>query len=167
MKCDEVSRGLMAYTDGRLGAAERQGIEEQLAECLACRTRAEEFRGVWRVLEEVPAIEPSPGFDARVRQRIAAEPKRRWFEVFLPQPRLLLSAALLILLAVFLVKLPLSKLGPSPAQSSEQDFNAIKNLRVLENYDVVTGIDALSELAPDDSAEPPGQPGDKSGDSND
>ena len=31
-------------------------------------------------------------------------------------------------------------------QSSETDFGAIKNLSVLEDYDVLTSFDALSEL---------------------
>ncbi len=167
MKCEEVSEGLVAYMDGRASAAERQGIEQHLAVCPACRTRAEEFRAVWNALEAVPAIDPSFGFDARVRQRIAAGPKRRWFEILIPQPRLALSAALLILLTVLVVKLPLSKPVPAPVQASEQDFNVIKNLRVLENYDVVTGMDALSQLAPDDSTQPAKQSSNDGAESND
>jgi anti-sigma factor RsiW len=167
MKCEEVSQGLIAYLDGRSSVGERQGIEQHIAECAACWTRAEEFRRVSSLLDEVPAIEPSLGFNAAVRRRIAAEPKRRWFEGVIPQPRLVLAAALLILLTVFVVKLPLSKPVPAPAQASEQDFNAIKNLRVLENYDVVTGMDALSQLAPDNSSQPSQQPAGNGADSND
>ena len=76
MKCEEVSKELIAYLDRRANSAERREVEEHLAGCAACRTRAEEFRRVWSVLDELPAIEPSFGFDARVRQRVAAEPQR-------------------------------------------------------------------------------------------
>lgn len=152
MKCEEVSSELVAYLDRRMDSAERHEIEEHLANCAACRTRADEFRQLWNVMDEVPAIEPSFGFDARVRQRVAAEPRRRWFNWVVPQPRLALAAVLLIALTVWVAKLPPSNPGMTgPAAttgSTEQDFNAIKNLGVLENYDVVTKMDALSELVP-------------------
>ena len=54
MKCEEVSKELIGYLDRRANSAERQQVEEHLLECAACRTRAEEFRNVWNVLEEVP-----------------------------------------------------------------------------------------------------------------
>ena len=155
MKCEEVSKGLIAYLDRRADSAERAEMEEHLAACADCRTRAEEFRQLWNVMDELPAIEPSFGFDARVRQRVAAEPRRRWFESLVPQPRLALSTALLVVLMVWVAKLPTrNTVNPGMGgtiganASAEQDFNAIKDLGVLENYDVVTKMDALSELAP-------------------
>jgi predicted anti-sigma-YlaC factor YlaD len=173
MKCEEVSKGLIAYLDRRADSAERRDVEEHLASCADCRTRAEEFRELWSVMDEVPAIEPSFGFDARVRQRVAAEPRRRWFDLFVPQPRLALSAVLLIALTVWVAKLPQSNPGTTAmtgttatAASGEQDFNAIKNLGVLENYDVVTNMDALSELAPT-AAQQPAPPQPDGGETND
>ncbi len=150
MKCEDVSNELIAFVDGRLGGGARRGIEEHLAGCTVCRTRAEEFRKLSSVLDDLPASEPSFAFDARLRQRIAAEPQRSRFFSFVPQPRLALSMALLAALTVLVVKLPLGNpMGQavSPAVQQE-DFNAIKNLGVLENYDVVTKLGALSELLP-------------------
>jgi anti-sigma factor RsiW len=152
MKCEEAEKGLIAYLDRRADSADRREMEDHLEGCAACRTRAEEFRGIWSVMDEVPVIEPSFGFDSRVRQRVAAEPRRKWFQVFVPQPRLALSTALLVVLCVWIVRMPPSNPGTvatvgSPA-ATEQDFNAIQDLGVLENYDVVTKMDALSELTP-------------------
>jgi predicted anti-sigma-YlaC factor YlaD len=158
MKCENVSQELIAYLDGRMSAAERRETEEHLAGCAACRARAEEFRRMWSVMAEVPLIEPSAGFDARVRQRVAAEPQRRWFAWFAPQARLAFSAVLLIALTVWVAKRPTRNSGTlhiATAASSEQDFNAIKDLGVLENYDVVTKMDALSELVPSADQPPP------------
>jgi anti-sigma factor RsiW len=156
MKCEEVSKELIGYLDRRANSAERRQVEEHLAACAACRTRAGEFRELWSVLEEVPAIEPSFGFDARVRQRVAAEPRPRWFG-FVPQPRLAFSMALLLALSVWMAKLPQTNpaggSATSAATESEQ-FQAIKDLGVLDNYDVVTKFDALSELTSPPAAEP-------------
>lgn len=150
MKCEEVSTELMAYIDGRASAGTMRRVEDHLAACAECRARADEFRKVWTALDEVPAIEPSVGFDARLRRRIADEPRRTWFFGFVPQPRLALSVALLAALLVCVVKLPLGNpaIQPVNATVQQEDFNAIKNLGVLEDYDVVTKLGALSDLAP-------------------
>jgi len=150
MKCEEVSSELIEHLNQRADSAKRRDVEEHLAGCAACRKRAEELRGIWNVMDELPAVEPSFAFDARVRQRVAAEPRRKWFEFFVPQPRLALAVGLLIALMVLVMKLPLKNPGTTAttAATQQEDFNAIKNLGVLENYDVVTKMDALSELTP-------------------
>jgi anti-sigma factor RsiW len=155
MNCSEVSKGLVAYLDRRASSAERQEMEGHLAACEDCRLRAEQFRALWGVMDEMPIVEPSFGFDARVRQRVAAEPARGWLGWLVPQPRLALSAALLAVMAVWMVKTtPVNRTAGDMApaggiqQVQQEDFNAIKNLDVLENYDVVTSMDALSQLAP-------------------
>jgi anti-sigma factor RsiW len=155
MKCEDVSNELILYLDGKSKLANRQEIEQHLATCAACHAKAEEFRKVWTTLDGLPAVEPSFGFDARVRQRIAAEPQRKWFEWFVPQPRLAFSAALLIALCFWLIKMPANRLGAGETAAAQQeDFNAIQNLGVLENYDVVTKMDALSQLLPDSDTQP-------------
>jgi anti-sigma factor RsiW len=154
MKCEEVSKELIGYLDRRANSAERKQVEEHLVLCSACRTRAEEFRNLWTMLEEVPAIEPSFGFDARVRQRVAAEPRPQWFRWFVPQPRLAFAMALLVALSVWMANLPQlpqrnSAAVPAPSMASENEqFQAIKDLGVLDNYEVLTKFDALSELTP-------------------
>ena len=150
MNCQQVSKELIEHLNQRADSAQRREVEEHLAGCAACRKRAEQLRGIWNVMDELPAIEPSFGFDARVRQRVAAEPRRRWFEFFVPRPRLALAIGLLIALMVLVAKLPLRNPGTTvtTATTQQEDFNAIKNLGVLENYDVVTKMDALAELTP-------------------
>ena len=149
MKCEEVSRELIAYLDRRANSAERQEVEGHLASCAPCRARAEEFRRVWTVLDEMPVEEPSLGFDARLRQRIADEPRPGWFRWFVPQPRLALSMALLVALCVWVSRMP--RENPTTATipsvpTEQQQFQVIENLGVLENYDVLSKFDALSEL---------------------
>lgn len=150
MKCEDVSKELLGYLDRRANSAERKQVEEHLIDCAACRTRAEEFRNVWTALEELPAIQPSFGFDARARQRVAAEPRPQWFRWLVPQPRLAFAMALLLALGIWIAKLPPrnSYTASATAANESEQFEAIKDLGVLDNYEVLTKFDALSELTP-------------------
>jgi anti-sigma factor RsiW len=157
MNCEKMGIKLIDYLDGNASAGERREVEAHLADCGACRTRAEEYRRLWAVLEQVPEVEPSPAFDARMRQRIAAEPKPKFWGWFVPSPRLALSLALLLVLSGWLAVAPTDPGPGSPAAQSDQDFKMIKDLRVLEDYDVLTKFDALSELPPAQPTTPPAQ----------
>jgi anti-sigma factor RsiW len=157
MKCEDISKELISCFDRKASSEVRSEVESHLATCAGCRTRAAEFSQLWSVLDEVPAVEPSFGFDARIRQRVAAEPQPQWFQWIVPQARrFAFSTALLVALAVWLAKLPPnhSVTAPTVAAAQQEDFNAIKDLGVLENYDVVTKMDALSELAPTAAQQP-------------
>jgi anti-sigma factor RsiW len=153
MKCEDLRMEWMSFVGRKASPSDRKQIEDHLAGCAACRARLSEFRGVWEVLDELPAIEPSFGFDARVRERVAAEPAPRGWFGFLLEPRLAFAALLLVALTVWMAKMPTSvsvSTTPVAAVSQQEDFNAIKDLGVLENLDVLTKFDSLST----DSASP-------------
>jgi len=145
MSCENIETMLIAYLDGKARENERREVEAHLETCAACRTRAEEFRRVWSMLEEVPAVEPSLGFDARVRQRVAAEPRPRLFAWPVPQPRFAFAVALLLVLAVWI-----SVTAPVPEQNlaagNAEEFEMIQNLQVLEDYEVLANLEVLSDL---------------------
>ncbi|MFY9583905.1 MAG: zf-HC2 domain-containing protein [Candidatus Acidiferrales bacterium] len=149
MNCERIEKQMIAYMDGRASSAERREVEAHLADCGACRTRAEEFRLLWGVLDEAPQLEVSPAFDARLRARIAAEPSRPglWGRL-VPSPRLALAVSLLLVLSVWISSVPAP--GPAVAEvaQSEAEFKMIKDLPVLEDYDVLANFEALSELPP-------------------
>jgi anti-sigma factor RsiW len=142
-KCEDISNQLIAYLDRRASSADRVEVEAHLAQCRACHERAEGFRKLWGVLDEVPLIEPSLGFDARIRARVAEEPRQRWFGWLVLQPRLAFAMALLLALSVWTARLPHEG---NPVSNEQQDFEAIQDLGVLENYDVLSKFDALSEV---------------------
>ncbi|HKW89647.1 MAG TPA: zf-HC2 domain-containing protein [Candidatus Acidoferrales bacterium] len=143
MNCEKISGALIAYLDGHASAAERRDVEAHLKACAACRERAEEFRRLWQAMDEAPAIEPSLGFDARLRQRLAAEPQRKAWGWLLPSPRLSLAVAMLAILSVWIAhRQPVV----APVPDSEAQFRMIKDLGVLENYDVLKNFEPLSDL---------------------
>ena len=160
-KCEDVSKQLIAYLDRRANSADRNEVEAHLATCSACHERAEEFRKMFGVLDALPTVEPSLGFDARLHACIAEEPRARWFGWMVLQPRLAFSVALLLALSLWIGDLPrVSNNGEfATAATEQQDFEAIKDLGVLENYDVLSKFDALSEVPAEPSpAEQQAQP---------
>ena len=147
MNCEQVSNSLVSYLDGRASAEERSTVEAHLQSCAACRERADEFRRLWDVMAKVPAIEPSFGFDTRLRQRIAAEGRPRLWSLLVPSPRLAAAVVVLVGLSVFVSVKPNSPVAVGNSQAnSEEQFRMIKDLGVLENYDVLSNFDALSDL---------------------
>lgn len=147
MSCEKISNVLIAYLDGRASSDERFVVEAHLKLCPACQERADEFRRLWQVMAEVPAVDPSLAFDARLRQRIAAAPRPKFWAWMLPAPRFAFSVALLVALSVWVgARQPRSVNPQNPTANSEEQFRMIKDLGVLENYDVLSNFDALSDL---------------------
>ncbi|MGA8230401.1 MAG: zf-HC2 domain-containing protein [Candidatus Acidiferrales bacterium] len=155
MNCEPISKLLIPFVDGRADMKERGRVESHLQDCAVCRARVEQYRTVWMMLDEEPAVEPSFGFDARLRARMVAEPRSRWFGWMVPSPRLAFSTALLIALSAWISMMPPAQPNYQASLQPEKEFQMIKDLRVLENYDVVSDFDALSEMP----AAAPGEPG--------
>jgi anti-sigma factor RsiW len=152
MNCGQTEKKLVAYLDGKLAIAERRQMEAHLALCTACQERAAGFRSVWDVLDELSALAPSPAFDNRVRARVRQEPVRAGFWSWIvPSPRMAFAATALLIASIWLSSFQPGRLVTHPAggpavQNAEAEFGMIKDLPVLEDYDVLTSFDALSEL---------------------
>ncbi len=156
MNCARMEGRLIAYVDGRASQAEREEVEAHLAACEDCRTRSEEFGRLWGVLGDLPAFAPSPVFDARVRARLAAEPRPRLWSWLMPQPRLAFAVTALAVLASWVsVQPPAPVEVQTAAARTEEDFRVVKDLTVLENYDVLANFEALSVLP---ATQLPGEP---------
>lgn len=160
MNCAQMEKKQIAYLDGKLQAGERREFEAHLASCASCRERAEGFRSVWDVLEELPPIMPSPGFDSVVRARVGQEAGRGGFwSWIMPSPRMAFATTALLIASIWLSSFQPGRVAvpgqTAAVQSSEADFGAIKNLPVLEDYDVLTSFDALSELPVQQQNAPP------------
>lgn len=155
MRCTGMQEKLVEYLDGRAKPAERRIVEEHLSYCAQCRVRAEEFRLLWSVLDDLPALSSSPApsasFDASLRARIALEPARHDFWNWVPSPRLAFAVTALVIMSVWVSSMPRVTPNPrTPSQlaqvSPDADFGMIRDLPLLENYDVISKFDALSEL---------------------
>src|SRR5882762_6023914 len=144
MSCSRMEKQMLPFVDGRLKASEQHAVEAHLAECAACRVRVSEFRAVSGLLDELPEIEPSGAFDARVRARVAAEPvKQNWWAVFAPSLRVVFAAAMLLVATVWIGSRPNDMLNGPNVPTEEA---VVGDLPVLENFDVLSNFDALSDL---------------------
>lgn len=150
MNCERIEAALLAVADGRATREERDRVAEHTADCNACARRMEQMRAVWSELGRLPELEPSPAFDARLRARLAEEPRRpRLFGWMGGNMRWVAAAAALLAVAVWFSLRPITRrpAPQAPVQSGRQeDFSVVKNLPVLENYDVVSNLDVLSDL---------------------
>jgi len=147
MSCSRMEKQMMPFVDGRLKASEQREVEAHLATCAACRVRVNEFRAVSGLLDELPQIEPSGSFDARVRARVAAEPvKQSWWAVFAPSPRAAFAASMLLLATIWVASRPNNVNtgnGGANGPTAQIDPN---DLPVLENYDILANFEPLTEL---------------------
>ena len=155
MRCTRTEDKLVEYLDGRAKPAERRAIEEHLSACADCRIRAEEFRALFGVLDDLQQVSPSTSFDASLRARIAAEPRRRPFWNWLPLAQASPSPSLRWLLCPCgsppcprcEARTVWRKRPRAATQvTADSEFGMIRDLPVLENYDVLSNFDALSEL---------------------
>jgi anti-sigma factor RsiW len=155
MSCEKMESRILGYVDGRLKESERLEAERHLAACAPCQLRVEEFRAVSGLLDELPVIEPSAEFDARVHALVAAEPvKQNWWAWLRVSPRVAFAASLLLLATLWLgfyqqqPTLPLPWSNPVVA-----DEQMMQDLPVLEDHDVLSNFEPLKELPPPVQAE--------------
>ena len=137
MSCSRMENKILGYVDGRLKEGERLEMEKHLSTCAPCQLRVTEFSSVHALLDELPMIEPSEAFDLRVRARVAAEPaKQSWWAGFLPSPRVAFAASMLLLGTLWIGTFS----GPIDTPIDQTD------IPVLENYDVISSFEPLTEL---------------------
>jgi anti-sigma factor RsiW len=156
MSCEKMESRILSFIDGRLKESERLEVEKHLASCASCQLRVEEFRAVSGLLDELPVIEPSPAFDARVHALVAAEPvkQRSWWEWMHVSPRIAFAASMLLVAALWMGFYPASH-APAPFVSSQvADEQMMQDLPVLEDHDVLSNFEPLKELPPPVQAEP-------------
>lgn len=147
MNCARMESRILPYLDGRLKEDERAEAEKHLAACAVCRLRVNEFRSLSGLLDELPKIEPSAAFDLRMQARIAAEPPRKsWWAWLAPSPRVAFAASLLLLATVWVASRPAEQGLNLTAPDTE--LRMMKDLPVLEDYDVLANFEPLPDLPP-------------------
>ena len=147
MSCEKMESRILGYIDGRLKESERLDVEKHLAACSPCRLRVSEFRAVSGLLDELPTIEPSEAFNARVHALVAAEPvKQSWWAWLNFSPRIALVASMLLIAALWMGYE--RQAVPPPMDMAQADAQMLQDLPVLEDHDVLSNFEPLKELPP-------------------
>lgn len=159
---------VVAYLDGRLSPDERTRVAQHLTGCIACREQLGELRSLLDVLGEWKPVEPSLGFDAALRARVADEAGAPFGWAWLrPAYAGALAVAVLAAVAFGLWQLSLPEMVAPPAvvrqatpetglpvpilelptlQPVEMDeLVMLDNPVLLENYELLEKFDALFE----------------------
>jgi anti-sigma factor RsiW len=135
---------LLAYVTGRLEPEAAGLVDRHVAGCADCRRRRDEVEAV---CAHLPAfeVEPSAGFDARLRARLdavdeAAEPwwRRGFAWALLP------AAATAACVALLVVGSPTSE--PPAVLEVTAEPELLADLELLEELDAVELVDVIDDL---------------------
>ncbi len=70
MRCEELEKELVAFSDGELDAAAHESVVAHLEECSACKTLVADLSVISKVLREREEVPPSAGFASRLREEL-------------------------------------------------------------------------------------------------
>jgi anti-sigma factor RsiW len=170
MNCTQLESRLMEYVDGTLGSRDREAAENHARNCSLCAERIDRFsRGfpeVFSLLDSWNGIEPSPSFNARLRERLEKEVRQpAWWSsrigrlLPLPLGNPVLAGALLVVisLAALVIKSSPSETQIATSQAQQpyvaavatgvDDLDLYQDMPVLEDLDVLRNFEVLGELS--------------------
>lgn len=147
MSCDELEALWIPYLDGRLAPRERALVEGHVSGCAECGARLREFGLVSDLLGQWEAPEPSPWFDAHLRQRIAADSaSNRWAGWLAAlSPSFPVGVAALLFLGALLIWSGGGQNALPPAQVVTVE-NTDEVMHAVEEVDILADFEPLSEL---------------------
>lgn len=170
MKCNDREK-LFLFVHQMLQPEEAEAVRRHLAGCSDCVRAAAEYHRLEEALNYWSVAEPSPWFDARIRDRVAANGQQnlRFFGFLAVTVAVAVMVLILAGVVVFshrgvvenqqppaIRQQPVATAAPPQAPSTtqaarrplpaEEQLKMDENLRVLEDYEVVANFDALSEL---------------------
>ncbi|MBN1825895.1 MAG: zf-HC2 domain-containing protein [Candidatus Eisenbacteria bacterium] len=102
--CKKAKQRFSEYFDEILEGDSKRDLERHLDACPECRKAWNSYRSLYRQVRNLPPVEVSGDFEARLRARIRREeaPRRAWWQDLSRMPLPLpVGAAALLLVAVF------------------------------------------------------------------
>lgn len=136
--CHQIQQQFDERLDGRLDAPAAAAFDAHLAGCASCRAAWAEYAGAWRLLQQLPAYEPSAGFVERTLRQLdapAAAPQPAWWSAW--RWGALTTAAAAVLLAVWAGWMRWA------AHQQAMLYAEIRQADFLEDFDVIASLDEL------------------------
>jgi len=138
---------LIPYLRSELAPADRERVAAHVAACVECRRATEESRTVLEALAARQATPPALDwgrYQAEVRERAVARPRRRWWAR--PVPRLAAAATLTVALLVGVRELQRVAEDRRPEVAALEEAALGAQLPLLREYRVVERLDLLEDL---------------------
>ena len=159
MKCKRCSKQLMSLVQDELSADARAEVEAHLGACSACAEELLRLEATLELLDQQPDLEPSEGFDAGFARKLAAagqqdgarENRRSWWRLPVLATAVAGACAVVVALAVTRVSAPprsherVGEMELIRELDLLQSYDVVNNLDGLEDYDVVMSLDSLME----------------------
>ena len=73
MNCEKATELWSSYCENEIAAGDKLELEEHLTGCRVCAEGLAAFKKTMRALKDLPPMEPSPAFDARLARALAEE----------------------------------------------------------------------------------------------
>ena len=131
MNCRQIKKQLSVFQDGELAPEQEKTLKVHLRQCEACRTRLQEYRASWDLLEILEDAEPNPYFYTRLKTRI--EERRVHHRGF---SRLLIpvTAAVMLLLGIWMGN-AVTKMGNGTTVATTEQDLMIPALEHFEDFE--------------------------------
>jgi anti-sigma factor RsiW len=138
-KNEQGAELLAGYLAKTLDASRRAELDRHFQECADCRGLV----SVWERLDEFAAPEVTPGFDARLYARIAAEEAKRfdWRRWLLRPAAPLAAAAGVAALMLYLYPVRTHPLGTPDASKQASNSEIEQVAQAVDDLDLLTPID--------------------------
>jgi anti-sigma factor RsiW len=138
--CAEYGPEVSAYLDDGLDAEERRRVEVHLAGCASCTALLSASRELDRTVRELPRIEPSPGFETKLRARLGRPAAPGWRRRGGLARFAVVGAAAAAVLALLLT--------PATPSMSDEDWELIADeasfdLMLSDDHELVYALDVL------------------------
>jgi anti-sigma factor RsiW len=97
--CRNIIKKLSAYQDGEATTTEKAAIENHLSTCEVCRMKYEALLRTYRILRDLPEIEPAPGLSRQIVNRATQAQEPFWVQIFGSAFRSLPASIAMVILA--------------------------------------------------------------------
>ncbi len=154
MICRDVNNNLSAYLTGELKPQLNKKVEEHLKVCESCSTELSEIERLYKRLDGLETVEPSPDFARafwnKVREVEGAE-KEGWFDRlgWIIRWEVALSTALILIILIAGYNFwEISKVTKTEtASNASPDIVKItKDIDFYRNYEIIKEMDTLIKL---------------------
>ena len=133
----------MDHRAGKLEAEVAAAVERHVEQCAACREFCQAQARVWSALDSWDAEPISQGFDARLLERIE-EGHRASLWQWIWRPALPLAAAAIVIVAVFLMRVPNGTNTPVAGKNAEVvDVDQVE--KTLDDLDMLKQLYAAPQ----------------------